>query len=141
MKNTERDFAPYWLDESDWLCTTLFLPRYSEEDRAFGAEAIGYFLAYAQMTDTRMLALVGDPEADCYELLFSFSSNENKQRFLELMNSNEFTETEGDLIGPPSADEIRDARPLGMVLDEDIVRHAAGIAATMAMENDSEVVN
>lgn len=32
----------------------------------------------------RMLALVGDPEADAYELLFSFTSAENKAEFLRL---------------------------------------------------------
>jgi hypothetical protein len=45
--------------------------------------------AFAQWTDTRMLALVGDPQADAYELLFSFSSPANKAKFLNLLQSND----------------------------------------------------
>jgi hypothetical protein len=119
----------------------VFLPRYDEDDRGFGAESIGYFFGYAQLTDTRIVALLGDPAADAYELLFSFSSNENKRRFLELMNSNEFTETEDELLTVPSLDEIRDARPLGMVLDEDIMGHATMIAMALMVEDESETVN
>lgn len=58
-----------------------FLPRHDAEDRAVVTEAIGHMLAYAQMTDTRMVALLGDPEADAYELLFSFNSPKNKAEF------------------------------------------------------------
>jgi hypothetical protein len=31
-----------------------------------GTEAIGYMFVYSQMTDTRMLTLVGDPKEDAY---------------------------------------------------------------------------
>jgi hypothetical protein len=46
----------------------------------------GILFGYAQLTNTRSLALVGDPEANAYELLFSFSSSEEKDQFLELAN-------------------------------------------------------
>ncbi len=73
--------VPYWLDEKDWLCIVEFLPEDDPEDRAHGAEVIGYYLGYAHLTDTRMLALVGDPVGHAYEMLFSFSSPEGKQEF------------------------------------------------------------
>jgi hypothetical protein len=131
-------FTPYWLDEKDWLCIIEFLPRDDEEQRATGAEAIGYLLGYAQMTDTRMLALLGDPEAQAYELLFSFPTPASRAAFLELVQSNEITETDPDLIGPPSFSEIEDARPLGMVLDEDVVRHAMTVAVFLTSGEGSE---
>lgn len=55
------ELEPYWLDEADWIVLVEFLSPDDAEDRARGAEAIGYLFGYAQMTDTRMLALVGDP--------------------------------------------------------------------------------
>jgi hypothetical protein len=36
-----------------------FLRSDDEEDRARAAESIGYLFAYAQKTNTRMLALIG----------------------------------------------------------------------------------
>jgi hypothetical protein len=39
----------------------------------FASDIIGYLFGYAHLTNTRSLALVGDPEANAYELLFSFS--------------------------------------------------------------------
>lgn len=80
------ELEPYWLDEADWIVLLEFLSPDDAEDRARGAEAIGYLFGYAQMTDTRMLALVGDPDAGAYELLFSFSSPTMKARFLERCN-------------------------------------------------------
>jgi hypothetical protein len=138
MPEDDLPFTPYWLDEKDWLCFIEFLPRESEQERATGAEVIGYLLGYAQMTDTRMLALLGDPEAQAYELLFSFRTKDHKEEFLRLVQSNEITETDPELIGPPSLSEIEDARPLAMVLDEDVVRHATAIAMLLTTGNDSK---
>ena len=92
---------PYWLEESDWIVLIEFLRQDDAEDRAHGTEAIGYMFAYSQMTDTRMLALVGDPQADAYELLFSFSSPANKAEFLRLLQSNDETRCEEDMILVP----------------------------------------
>jgi hypothetical protein len=79
------DFEPYWDDEKDWLCTVEFLPpRDDPEARSFSAEIIGYLFGYAHLTNTRSLALLGDPDANAYELLFSFSSPEEKEQFLDL---------------------------------------------------------
>jgi hypothetical protein len=106
-----------------------------------GAEAIGYFLGYSHLTDTRMIALLGDPQADAYELLFSFSSEENKRKFLALVQSNELTETEPDLIMVPDASEIRDARPIGEVLPDKALRYATPIATTLAIGSEGEKPN
>src|SRR5438128_12091577 len=83
------DFEPYWDDEKDWLCTVEFLPRDDPEARSFSAEIIGCLFGYAHLTNTRSLALLGDQDADAYELLFSFSSPEEKERFLDLVRAND----------------------------------------------------
>jgi hypothetical protein len=103
---------PYWNDENDWIVIIEFLPKDHVEDRTEAAERIGYMLAYAQMTDTRMLALLGDPQADAYELLFSFNSAENKTEFLRLLNSNELSAYDDKLIQVPPQDEIDAAQLL-----------------------------
>ncbi len=81
--------APYWQDEKDWLCIVEFLPTDDPEARLFAAEIIGYLVGYANLTNTRSLALLGDPDASAYELLFSFSSTGEKNEFLHLVRSNE----------------------------------------------------
>ncbi len=97
------------------------------------ASDIGYLFGYAHLMNTRSLALVGDPEANVYELLFSFSSSEEKDQFLELVRSkldmgNDYIEN--DLLSP-TTEEIRDARPLAMVLPQDVLNHAALIATPL----------
>jgi hypothetical protein len=82
---------PHWREESDWIVLIEFPRQDDAEDRARGTEAIGYMFAYSQMTNTRMLALVGDPKEDAYELLFSFSSPVNRAEFLRLLQSNDAT--------------------------------------------------
>ncbi len=90
MKTKRKDyFKPYWQDEKDWLCTIEFLPTDDPEARLYGADIIGYLVGYANLTNTRSLALLGDPNAGAYELLFSFSSPEEKNEFLNLVRSNE----------------------------------------------------
>jgi hypothetical protein len=73
--NRQHEVEPYWQDEDDWLCTVEFLPSNDREGRAFGADIIGYLLGYAQLTNARALALVGDHDAGAYEILFSFSTS------------------------------------------------------------------
>jgi len=50
---------------------------------------IGYLVGYANLTNARSLALLGDPDASAYELPFFFSSPEKKSEFLNLVCSNE----------------------------------------------------
>lgn len=133
-------FEKPWLEETDWLVLIEFLRRDDEEDRARGAEAIGYMLAYARMTDTRMLALVGDPEADVYELLFSFNSRENKAEFLRRLQAHDATACEAEDIMIPHPNEIRAAQPIAEVLPSDVLRRVFTIAAMHLGDEDSPVI-
>ena len=83
----KNDFEPYGQDEKDWLCTVEFLPSDDLEARLYSADIIGYLVGYAHLTNTRTLALLGDPNASAYELLFSFSTSEEKNQFLDLIRS------------------------------------------------------
>jgi len=108
-----------------------FLRHDDPEDRARGTEAIGYMLGFAQMTDTRMLALIGDAEADAYELLFSFSSPANKTEFLRLLHSNDATDCEDDEILILRQNEIEAAQPMARVLPEDVMRQVTVVASML----------
>jgi hypothetical protein len=130
---------PYWSNENDWIVLIEFLPRHDAEDRARATEAIGHMLAYAQMTDTRMLALIGDPEADAYELLFSFTTPENKAEFLRLLKSNDFTNCEDEMILVPRQDEIEAAQPIAKVLPEDVIQRVT-LIATMLLGGQTGLV-
>jgi hypothetical protein len=88
-----------------------------------------------------MTALLGDPDAEGYELLFSFSSQKARQRFVDLMQSNALTKNDPETMMVPSAEEIRDAKPLGLILDEDIMRHVNTVAIMVTMGSGSETVN
>jgi hypothetical protein len=132
MLGTKRidDFEPYWQDEKDWLCIVEFLPTDNPEARLFAADIIGYLVGYANLTNTRSLALLGDPDASAYELLFSFSSPEEKNEFLNLVRSNEDMGTDYIIeLTPPTTEEI--ARPLATVLPHDALTHAMVTAAAM----------
>jgi hypothetical protein len=134
MLGTKRkdDVEPYWQDEKDWLCIVEFLPTDNPESQLFAAEIIGHLVGYANLTNTRSLALLGDPDASAYELLFSFSSPVEKTEFLNLVRSNEDLGKDCIIeLTPPSAEEIRNARPLARVLPHDALTHAVLIAATL----------
>jgi hypothetical protein len=136
----ERDLEPYWQGENDWLCTVEFLPGDDPEARLFAAQIIGYLFGYAHLTNTRLLALLGDADAGAYELLFSFSSPAGKERFLHLVRSNEDIGNEyiENDFTCPTTEEISNARPLATVLPQDVLIHATVIAATLcaAPEDD-----
>jgi hypothetical protein len=140
--NRQDEIEPYWQNEDDWLCVIEFLPGDNLEGRVFGADIVGYLFGYAQLTNTRVLALVGDLDASAYELLFSFSSSEEKQEFLTLVRSNE--DMGIDYISEftqPTTEETRNARPLATVLPQDILTHAMLIAGAVCAgtEDDSAV--
>jgi hypothetical protein len=124
--NGKDDFRPYWQTEADWLCTVEFLPS----DLRFGHHRVPVRVCH--LTNTRSLALVGDPDANAYELLFSFSSPKEKKQFLEVRSNPEMGNDyiENDLLSPTTK-EIKDARPLAMVLPQDVLNHATLITATV----------
>ena len=72
----KHDFDPHWEDEKDWLCTVGFLPTDDPEARRYSADIIDYLVGYADLSNTRSLALLRDPDASAYELLFPFSTPE-----------------------------------------------------------------
>ena len=130
---------PHWIDEKDWLCAVELFPTDDAEARLFAADVVGYLMGYAQLTDTRSLALVGDSADSAYEFLFSFSSPEGKNQFLELIRSNEDlgeAYIENDLTSP-TLEEIRRARPIAKVLPEDVFYRATLIVASLC-SGDSE---
>ena len=140
MKTKRKDyFEPYWQDEKDWLCTIEFLPTDDPKARLYGADIIGYLVGYANLTNTRSLALLGDPDAGAYELLFSFPSPAEKNEFLNLVRSND--DMGNDYITeftPPTAEEVRNARPLGTVLPHDALTHAMLIAVTLCARTEDD---
>jgi hypothetical protein len=141
MLGTKRkdDFEPYWQDEKDWLCIVEFLPTDNPEARLFAADIIGYFVGYANLTNTRSLALLGDPDASAYELLFSFSSPEEKTEFLNLVRSNE--DMGNDYIAeltPPTTEETMNARSLATVIPHDVLTHAMLIAVTLCARTEDD---
>jgi hypothetical protein len=124
---------PLWIDEPDWLCAWEFLNDEDPEGRDLAADTIGYLLGYAHLTNTRSLALIGDPDEMAYEILFSFSSPAEKERFLGLIRSNNELGTEyieNDLVQPVK-DEIRIAQPLAKVLPEAALMRALWVATSI----------
>ena len=113
------DFEPYWQDEKDWLCIVEFLPTDDPEARLFAGDIIGYLVGYANLTNTRSLALLGDPDASAYELLFSFSSPEEKNEFLNLVRSEQVW-LRSDPSGAGSAGSLRSG--LSPAVEESLVR-------------------
>ena len=130
---TKQRSEHFWINEPDWLCAMEFLNDEDPKGRDLAADTIGYLLGYARLTNTRSLALLGDPSAEAYEILFSFSTREQKARFLEMVRSNDdlgnhYIDT--DLLRP-ILDEIRDARPIAEVLPRDVFVQATLVAATI----------
>ena len=108
------------------------MPTDNPEARLFAADIIGYLVGYANLTNTRSLALLGDPDASAYELLFSFSSPEEKNEFLNLVRSNEDMGNDYIIeLTPPTTEEIRNARPLATVLPHDALTHTMLMAVTL----------
>jgi hypothetical protein len=74
---------------------------------------------------------LGDPSAEAYEILFSFSTPDEKARFLEMVRSNDdlgdhYIDT--DFIRP-TLDEIREARLIATVLPQEALVRASLVAA------------
>jgi hypothetical protein len=150
-KRTE-DFEPYWQDEKDWLCIIEFLPTDNPEARLFAADIIGYLVGlckssdtssgYANLTNTRSLALLGEPDASAYELLFSFSSPEGKNEFLNLVRSNEDMGTDYIIeLTPPTTEEIRNARPLATGPTPDALTRSALFSFVKALSSHSPLAH
>jgi hypothetical protein len=131
---------PFWINEPDWLCAVEFLNDEDTEERNLAADTVGYLLGYARLTNTRSLALLGDPSTQAYEILFSFSTSEDKARFLEMVRSNDdlgnhYIDT--DLLRP-TLDEIREARPIATVLPREALARASLVAASVCIGSSGD---
>jgi hypothetical protein len=84
-------FRPYWQDEKDWLCIVDSCPPTIQRLGSLPRDIIGYLVGYASLTNTRSLAVLGDPDASAYELLFSLSSPEEKNEFLNSVSPQQFS--------------------------------------------------
>ncbi|MGC2108807.1 MAG: hypothetical protein WA655_04775 [Candidatus Korobacteraceae bacterium] len=114
MSNDDK-FEAYWLEEDDWLVTICPVPE-DEDDPEVNLETlnwIGRLFGFATATNTRVLALVGDPELPAYEILFSFDCMERHEEFLRLVEADGYADASE--FTAPSRDEIGAARPLGLV--------------------------
>ena len=83
--------------------------------------------------------LLSDTDASAHEFLFSFSSPEGKNEFLNLVRSNE--DMGKDYIiefTPPTTEEIRTGRPLATVLPQDALIHAMLITATLCADTEDD---
>jgi len=57
--------------------------------KAYTADIVGCMFACAHLTNTSLPALLGDADADAYEILFSFASPEENRQLLDLIRANE----------------------------------------------------
>src|SRR5258708_2854741 len=114
-------------------------PPMIPEARVLATDIIGYLVGHANLTNTRSLALLADPDASAYELLFSFSSPEEKNEFLNLVRSNEDMGKDYIIeLTSPTPEEIRNARPLATVLPQDALTHVMLIAATLGAGTEDD---
>jgi hypothetical protein len=136
----DRKPASNWIspNDKDWQVIVLTVDMDDPEDRTEVAERIGCLHAYGMVTNARMLAVLGEPDGWNYELLFSFDTPENKQKFFNLVNSNDLTAVEPEAWLIPSVDEIESAKPLTEVIPPDMMRHASEIAVSLMMSFDDE---
>jgi hypothetical protein len=121
--NRKDDFELYWRDEEDWFCIVEFLPTDNPHARLFAADIIGYLVGYANLTNTRSLALLGDPDASTYEILFSFSSQKttelpNLVRSNEDMGNEYIIETVAQIVAQERAYTARSLPSFGQQIPE-----------------------
>ena len=127
MNTCTKPHSVLWQDEKDWLVVLIMLPDFAPEGaRLAHLNWVGRAAAFAWHTDTRLLAKIGDPDMPCYELWFSFPTEESKQQFLGLVREDGFMNPDGkgenaDFQPPASDDysqELRDLQPVARVFPE-----------------------
>lgn len=133
------NFEPYWLDEDDWLVTICPLPK-DEDDPEVNLESlnwIGRLFGFATATNTRVLALVGDPELPAYEILLSFDCRESREEFLRLIEADGYADASEFTV--PSRDEIAEARPIGLVFPSEQAEliTGVGVITTQGLATDA----
>ena len=137
-----------WSDEQDWLVDVVCLPKNNPVVLVV-VEWLGRVYGFAMAINTRVLALIGDPEVPTYEFWYSFDTTEHKETFLDLVRHDGFANP-GDEEGcftPVPREELKDIsklRPLAEVLPAEYMLRITAIAAITAqtiMESASGKVN
>lgn len=128
-----------WHDEMDWLVSVVCLNHKNDprERRRIGEE-IGYLLGFADYTETRIMAKMGDDtkESTVFQFFYSFKSESSKQKFMALVRTNHHTNRDDDecqQFRVPIRTEIEDAEAISDVLPVDIARTAEVRATLVAL--------
>lgn len=130
--------------EDDWLSTLVHFPPECPEEHAEEAETLGHLLGYADITNTRCLALMGDQEAGVYEILFSFDSAESKAEFMKFVAADLGQDFIQNRLSVPCASEIASSRPVSSVIPPAALVHANLVAQLIreaAARDPDEPVN
>lgn len=138
-------FPAYWEEEKEWLVEVVLLPAFDPDGLAENLDWIGKLLAFSMATETRMLAVVSDPDVPTYELWFSFSSQKQTQEFLQMVRDDGYADPdEENCFEPPNSLEVlADLRPIGEVFPKDQNDHITALALMTlnTMGNEPKFMN
>lgn len=123
--NLDDGFPAFWKDESDWLVDVVMVPDDEPKLSEINLDYVGRLFAFALATDTRMLAQVGDPVLNAYELWFSFKNEKRKAEFLHLVREDGYADPDEECCfdPPENLTELSDLRPIAQVFPEDQANH------------------
>jgi hypothetical protein len=137
MPTRDDQWVAFWLEERDWLVEVVMVPDDNPEDAAIVLEWIGRVYAFSMATNTRMLAMIGDPDIPSYELWFSFDTENEKQQFLQFIREDGYADPdeENSFQAPPDLADIPRLQMITKVLPEHqlnrIMRAAMVMIATI----------
>lgn len=123
-----------WKDEKNWLVTVAMLGPEGDPGNKEYLDWIGRVFAFATVTNTRMLALRGDPFWPTYELWFSFISDNEKRRFINLVRDDGYADPDEDLRPPVSLNDMSALRPFGEIFPKDQAAHICEVAEITFMD-------
>ena len=125
---------PGCMGETDWLVDIVMMPE-GDSERSESLAYIGRLFAFAIATDTRFLAAVGAPEIPTYELWFSFSSDKEKQRFLQMVREDGYADPDDEACFNPPVnlkDELAGVRPIAETFPKEQHDYIVAVAMTTA---------
>jgi len=130
---------PLWSEDRDWLVAIVMLPDDEPEDNRLELDWLGRVFAYCQITNSRLLAQLGDPDMPAYEIWVSFDSAEHKREFMALVDADEATDSSDPCSSSPPVDlnNIWNLRPLGEVLPQEYTDHVCVVATAILMSEES----
>jgi hypothetical protein len=123
-------FPPYWREEKEWLVNVVMLPAFDPDGLVQALDSIGNFLAFSMATETRMLALVIDPDVPTYELWFSFSSQKQREEFLQMVLDDGYADPDEEYcFNPPNnLEDLKNLRPISEVFPKDQIDYIMALA-------------